>query len=229
MDYTNNTQLEITNSARLAGKIVPPLVFSHEVYGEKFYEFNVEVARRSGVKDVIPVTISERATNVDLHAGDNVGLIGEFRSYNKLEEGKSKLKLSMFAKEVELLNFEPEPENEIKLVGYICKEPVYRTTPFNREICDVLLASNRTNSNKSDYIPLIMWGRNARFMGSQPVGTKVEITGRIQSREYEKTLSNGSKETRTAYEVSVSAVKLLDKIVKYETPEKTVDGKKDIG
>jgi primosomal replication protein N len=165
----------------------------------------VEVERLSNETDVLPVTISERLID-DFKLGDKLGIVGQFRSYNKLDGDKSKLMLTIFVKEL----VDPESINEINqvcLVGYICKEPIYRTTPFGREICDVLLAVNRAY-NKSDYLPCIAWGRNARFVRDLGVGEKLEVQGRIQSRKYQKKVDENSTETRVAYEISLSSVVL---------------------
>jgi len=212
MEFTNIKE-ENTNIANIAGVVCESLTKSHQVEGETFYEFKVEVERLSKIKDLIPVTISERSlVGVDINVGGFVKIEGEYRSYNKLVSEKSKLILHLFAKNIEVCQGEVEFENEVKLVGFVCKEPIYRKTPFDREICDVLLAINRTNYHKSDYVPCIMWGRNARFMGNQTIGCKVEVVGRIQSREYTKTNEFGESETKTAYEVSCQRIGLVSNI-----------------
>ncbi len=193
------------NIVSLSGKICETPVFSHQVFGEGFYETKMEIERLSTQKDVIPVTISERLIQeVDLEKGDYLTLEGQFRSYNKIIDGKSKLMLTVFVREC-TDNPGQENENTIELTGYVCKPPVYRTTPFKREIADVLIAVNRAY-NKSDYIPCIAWGRNARFASRLEVGDKVELVGRIQSREYQKVLEDGETEVRVAYEISVSRI-----------------------
>jgi len=203
---------ETTNFAKLSGKIINEFEKSHQVEGENFFEFKLQVDRLSKIKDIIPVTISERTLMSKKFAvGDFVKVVGEYRSYNKLLGDKSKLILHFFAKEIEASKNQ-ECENEVRLLGFICKEPIYRKTPFDREICDVLLAVNRTNYHKSDYIPCILWGRNARFVANQTIGCKVEVVGRIQSREYSKTLQNGEVETKTAYEVSCQRISLFSNI-----------------
>lgn len=191
------------------GEIVSEAAFSHEVYGEGFYEFYVKVMRLSGQADVLPVTVSERLIEgSSLHIGDTLCALGQFRSYNKLEGGRSRLMLTVFVRE--LLNAAPTSNpNSIVLSGYICKPPVYRTTPFNREIADLLVAVNRAY-NKSDYIPCIAWGRNARFVQNLKVGDRIALSGRIQSREYVKRLSETQSVTMTAYEVSVSKLAAFD-------------------
>lgn len=198
----NNYLSEKNNKVYVCGKIVSDATFSHEVFGEGFYEFFVEVSRLSGQADVLPVTISERLMGGGLNKGDEICALGQFRSYNKLEGGKSRLMLTVFIRE--LLDYCPSKNpNSIVLAGYICKPPVYRTTPFNREIADLLIAVNRSY-NKSDYIPAIAWGRNARFARGLSVGDKIALSGRIQSREYQKKQPDESFVTMTAYEVSVS-------------------------
>lgn len=204
-----NYNADKNNKVYVSGEIVSDGVFSHEIYGEGFYEFFVSVKRLSGQADVLPVTISERLIKgADIGRGSQISAIGQFRSYNKIDSGKSRLMLTIFVRE--LLEDAPEKNpNNILLSGYICKPPVYRTTPFNREIADLLIAVNRAY-NKSDYIPCIAWGRNARFVKNLCVGDKVAISGRIQSREYQKRLSETDVKTMTAYEVSVSKLAAFD-------------------
>lgn len=191
------------NRAYVAGKVLSAPVFSHEVMGERFYDFVLGVRRLSEQEDEIPVTVSDRLflSEDELAVGTTVAVEGQLRSYNKIVDGKSKLVLRIFARE--LCEPSGEAPNIIELEGYVCKTPVYRTTPFKREICDLLLAVNRAY-NKSDYIPAIAWGRNARYAGEFKVGDRVSVVGRIQSRVYQKTLEDGTVENRTAYEVSVS-------------------------
>ncbi len=194
-----------TNNVFIMGEICTELTFSHEMYGENFYEFMVSVKRLSGQDDVIPVTASERLLGKDkLKKGDKVAINGQFRSYNKLIDNKSKLMLTVFVKDFMPYDESFQNPNEAVLTGYVCKPPVYRTTPFNREICDVLLAINRSYK-KSDYIPCIAWGRNARFSQDLEVGRRITVSGRIQSREYTKKIGETS-ETRVAYELSVSKI-----------------------
>lgn len=204
-----NYATEKNNKVYLQGEIVSEATFSHEVYGEGFYEFFVRVPRLSGQTDILPVTLSERLIKDGLLAkGKSICALGQFRSYNKLENGKSRLMLTVFVREL-LDDLPGKNPNGILLSGYICKPPVYRTTPFNREIADVLIAVNRAY-NKSDYIPCIAWGRNARFVKTLGVGERVAVSGRIQSREYQKKLSDTETRTMTAYEVSVSKLATYD-------------------
>ena len=198
-----NYGTEKNNKVYVMGEIVSDANFSHEIYGEGFYEFFVKINRLSGQADVLPITLSDRLIQDGmLEKGKSICAEGQFRSYNKLENGKSRLMLTVFVRE--LLNEIPDKNpNSILLSGYICKPPIYRTTPFNREIADVLVAVNRAY-NKSDYIPCIAWGRNARFVKNLGVGDRVAISGRIQSREYQKRYSDDDVRTMTAYEVSVS-------------------------
>ena len=198
-----NYVTEKNNKVFVAGEIVSDAVFSHEVYGEGFYEFFVRVMRLSGQADVLPITISERLIQDGMLAkGKQICALGQFRSYNKIENGRSRLMLTVFVREL-VADLPEKNPNSILLSGYICKPPVYRTTPFNREIADVLIAVNRAY-NKSDYIPCIAWGRNARFVKNLGVGDRIAVSGRIQSREYQKRLSDAQLKTMTAYEVSVS-------------------------
>ena len=204
-----NYPTEKNNKVYVMGEIVSDASFSHEVYGEGFYEFFVRVMRLSGQADVLPVTVSERLIQDGMLAkGKHICAFGQFRSYNKIENGKSRLMLTIFVRE--LLSEPPDKNpNSIVLSGYICKPPVYRTPPFNREIADVLVAVNRAY-NKSDYIPCIAWGRNARFVKSLSVGDRIAVSGRIQSREYQKRFSETDVKTMTAYEVSVSKLAAFD-------------------
>ncbi len=204
-----NYATEKNNKVYVMGEIVSDAAFSHEVYGEGFYEFFVRVMRLSGQADVLPVTLSERLIQGGMLAkGKTICAVGQFRSYNKIENGKSRLMLTVFVREL-LDESAGKNPNSILLSGYICKPPVYRTTPFNREIADVLVAVNRAY-NKSDYIPCIAWGRNARFVKNLGVGEKIAVSGRIQSREYQKKISDTESRTMTAYEVSVSKLAAYD-------------------
>lgn len=192
------------NVITLAGKIISERRFSHEVYGEGFYTFDLEIPRLSDNSDIIPVTVSERILTDEYQIGVKVKIEGQFRSYNNYENEKNKLVLTVFVKDIAIVNEEENDSNpnEIVLNGFICKKPIYRTTPFGREISDILLAVNRAY-NKSDYIPCIAWGRNARFSKILNVGDNIKIWGRIQSRQYEKKYEDGTSEVRRAYEVSV--------------------------
>lgn len=202
MDYEESTNNKVT----LMGKIVDEPRFSHEVYGEGFYEFTLCVPRLSGQTDLLPITVSERLmSGFDMSIGREIVVQGQFRSYNKLDETKSKLMLTVFARSLDEAQADINP-NTIELCGYICKKPMYRTTPFKREISDLLIAVNRAY-NKSDYIPCIAWGRNARYVNTLAVGSRIRIFGRIQSRTYQKVNEENIVETRTAYEVSVSGIK----------------------
>ena len=207
---TNYSQ---NNSLILVGKVTSEKEFSHEIYGESFYSFNLEIPRLSGTADIIPITISERLiTNFDLQIEKEVVVEGQFRSYNTYEDTRSRLILTVFVKEIRERNDEEEIKvpNEVELIGHICRKPIYRKTPFGREISDILLAVNRAY-NKSDYIPCIAWGRNARFCSDMETGTEIRIVGRVQSRGYEKKHEDGTVESKTAYEVSVSSLELIEK------------------
>ena len=212
INYSENNQLV------LVGKVTSDKTFSHEIYGEKFYIFDLSVPRLSGNADIIPITISERLLlEEDLEIGKNIIIEGQFRSYNSYENERNKLVLTVFAKEIKFAEeqeeFKPTKENvsnEVTLIGYICKKPIYRKTPFGREIADILLAVNRSY-NKSDYIPCIAWGRNAKFCETVPVGAEIRVIGRVQSREYEKKYEDGTVEKRVAYEVSASSLEIIDK------------------
>ena len=217
------------NYLTLVGKVTGEKRFSHEIYGERFYIFDLSIPRLSGNADVIPVTVSERLiTDSMLEEGKKLMVKGQFRSYNSYENEKNKLILTVFAKDIVEVEEPEESEkseendivskdtitNEVVLIGYVCKKPIYRQTPFGREIADLLLAVNRAY-NKSDYIPTIAWGRNARFCQNLEVGTQVKIVGRVQSRQYEKKFEDGTSEMRVAYEVSVGSLEVIQE----EEPE----------
>ncbi|MCH5156348.1 MAG: single-stranded DNA-binding protein [Clostridiales bacterium] len=204
MITTENTH---NNSVTLCGRVQHEPVYSHEIFGEKFYEVTLAVKRLSGMEDLLPVSVSEHLLSDSFREGCEVTVSGQFRSYNKMIEDKSKLMLTVFARDV-LPYDETINPNTLELTGFVCKPPIYRTTPFNREICDLLIAVNR-QYNKSDYIPCIVWGRNARFASSLAVGEHVNVVGRVQSREYQKKLNDDTVVTRTAYEVSVSKITLI--------------------
>lgn len=244
------------NYLTLVGRVTSEKRFSHEIYGERFYSFDLLIPRLSGAQDVIPVTSSERLfTDEMLQIGTKLLIKGQFRSYNSYENEKNKLILTVFAKDIEKLEENVKEEktenveavenaevtenaenqevqeaprkefvrkdyitNEVVLIGYICKKPVYRQTPFGREIADLLLAVNRAY-NKSDYIPSIAWGRNARFCQNLEVGTEVKIVGRVQSRNYEKKLEDGSVIRKVAYEVSIGSLEVVKEAEKKEESE----------
>ncbi len=194
------------NEARIVGYVASDLEFSHMVHTEGFYRFVVMCDRLSDNKDTIVVTVSERILDgLSIACGTKVEAIGQFRSYNNYSGEGSKLILTLFAKDLRLADDCERCENEIFLNGYICKPVVYRVTPFGREIADVLVAVNRAY-NKSDYIPCIAWGRNAKFVNTLSVGTNIRIWGRMQSRNYQKRISEEEIVTKTAYEVSVSKI-----------------------
>lgn len=203
------------NEARIVGYVASDLSFSHEVHTEGFYRFYIMCDRLSENKDIIVVTISERLLEgFTLLVGTKIEITGQFRSYNNYSGEGSKLILTLFAKDLRLADDCERCENEIYLNGYICKPVVYRVTPFGREIADILVAVNRAY-NKSDYIPCIAWGRNAKFVNSLDVGANIKIWGRMQSREYQKRISEEETVTKTAYEVSVSKLES----VRCEEPE----------
>ena len=226
------TNLLENNHLVLVGKVTSDKTYSHEIYGEKFYIFDLEVPRLSKAIDVIPITVSERLlTNLSLEIGKKLAVEGQFRSYNSYQNERNKLILTVFAKDIiEVVDSEEVQEdeekketvtNEVILSGYVCKKPIYRQTPFGREISDILLAVNRAY-NKSDYIPCIAWGRNARFCQNIEVGTEVKLVGRVQSRMYEKKYEDGTVETRVAYEVSVASMEIVSKEEQAEVQEETV-------
>jgi len=209
------------NMVTISGKVVSNIEYSHEVYGEGFYYFMLEVPRLSNSSDLIPVTVSERLiARQKLDIGKFIEVEGQFRSYNSYSNEGNKLVLTVFAREINFVEDENKirNSNQIYLNGYICKRPIYRTTPFGREITDILLAVNRPY-NKSDYIPCISWGRNARYSEGLTVGDNIKVWGRIQSREYQKKLESGEVITKVAYEVSVSKMEVANGPQKFENPE----------
>lgn len=207
----SNTQNE-NNVANISGKIIAEPRFSHEIYGEGFYCFTIEIPRLSKSEDKIVITISDRLIPIEeLSEGKYVYVEGQFRSYNNYTGEGSKLLLTVFARELRFIEKEDPDfnQNQIFLNGFICKKPIYRTTPFGREIADILVAVNR-HYNKSDYIPCITWGRNARFTSNLNVGDNMKIWGRIQSREYQKKFESGETITKVAYEVSIAKIEPVE-------------------
>lgn len=199
------------NKIELCGVIASVPELNHKTYGENFYGFRLSCSRKSTEKDMLPIIVSDRLVEIkDLQVGKKILVKGQVRTFNKhISDDKRKLLITVFARDVWEVEEEsesaPEFNNNVKLNGYICKPPVYRVTPKGREIADVLIAVNRTYG-KSDYIPCITWGRNARYTGNLDVGTRVDVEGRLQSREYTKKLDDGTEEIRTAYEISVSRI-----------------------
>ena len=200
---------EDTNLVNLRGELDNDLEFSHEIFGEKFYNTKIKINRLSESYDVLPITVSERLLqDIDFENNKFVSVVGQLRSYNKNINNKNRLVLTVFAREIKQLDEieENKDPNSIFLDGYICKSPVYRKTPLGREITDLLVAINRPY-NKSDYIPSIVWGRNAKFAKSLKIGDRIQMWGRVQSREYEKKIDDGQVLKKVAYEVSISKIK----------------------
>lgn len=201
---------EDTNIVNLRGELEEELTFSHEIFGEKFYSTKIKIHRLSDTYDILPITISERLLQeINLNENNLIDVVGQLRSYNKNIDSKNKLVLTVFAREIKAVEEDTKDPNSIFLDGYVCKNPIYRKTPLGREITDLLVAINRPY-NKSDYIPSIVWGRNAKFAKNLKVGDRIQMWGRVQSRDYEKKLDNGDVEKRVAYEVSISKIKRLD-------------------
>lgn len=199
------------NLAEMIGYAEDEPTFNHELFGEFFYTFTLRIPRLSGINDYIKIMISNRLmTDFEIKPGKKIEIKGQFRSYNSYNNGENRLILTVFAKDIKIPDEEENKNpNSLFLNGFVCKEPIYRTTPFGREITDILLAVNRTY-NKSDYIPVIAWGRNARYCRSFNVGDRVKLWGRVQSREYQKKLEEDNVITKTAYEVSVSKLELAE-------------------
>ncbi len=191
------------NRVYLYGLVISQPKESGDFYGSDYCDLQLSVKRLSSIVDIIPITIhKDLLEEHNIALGSNLAVFGQFRSYNKIENGRSRLMLSVFVDEV-TNEIDDQNPNIIEISGHLCKTPIYRTTPFNREIADLLIASNR-NSNKSDYLPAIAWGRNARFAKNMAVGEQINISGRIQSREYQKRLEDGSTQVRVAYEISIN-------------------------
>ncbi|MFZ5974640.1 MAG: single-stranded DNA-binding protein [Bacillota bacterium] len=205
-----NSPTQNNNCCFISGLVCSPPMPSHSIYGEGFYRMEMEVPRLSRQVDVLPVTVSERLLGMNMNPyGKMITVEGQLRSYNKMVDGRSRLIISVFARSLYRIDHFPEDPNRIMLEGYVCKPPIYRTTPFHREITDMLLAVNRAYE-KSDYIPCICWGHNARISGQIPVGTRVCVNGRIQSRDYDKQLENGEIQKRRVYEVSVRRMAIVE-------------------
>ena len=197
------------NKVNIAGVICSDFNYSHTLCGEKFYIADLEVERTSGKSDIIPIMVSDRMIKIEDLTGVSVEILGQFRSYNKRIDEKTKLLLTVFVYEIEVLENFIYNNNNVELIGYICKEPIHRMTPLGREIADFLLAVNR-QCGKSDYIPCICWGRNARYVGNLDVGTKISIAGRLQSRTFLKKIDEETTEERVAYELSASKVEVVE-------------------
>lgn len=192
------------NVVNLRGELDNKLEFSHEIFGEKFYNMKIKINRLSDSFDILPMTVSERLLqDIDLDKQNLVNVVGQLRSYNKTLNNKNRLVLTVFVREIKSIDEENKDPNSIFLDGYVCKEPVYRKTPLGREITDLLVAINRPY-NKSDYIPSIVWGRNAKFAKNLKVGDRIQLWGRVQSREYEKKIDENNVVKKMAYEVSIS-------------------------
>ena len=196
-----------TNRVLLCGTPLSEPVFSHASRLEQFYTFPLEVARLSGTVDRLNVILREEQRQ-ELRPS-RAGLLrvqGELRSFNNHSGQGSRLVITVFARTLE----KPETnlwQNEVELCGTLCRRPGYRITPLGREISDLMVAVHR-HYGRSDYLPCIVWGQNARRAASCSVGDRVHLLGRMQSRDYVKTL-DGKTEVHTAYEVSVSDIELL--------------------
>ena len=199
---------ETGNLIHLQGRVCQPLQFGHELFGEQFYVTTLSVPRLSGAEDVLPITLSERLLiDEPAQVGTLLTMEGQLRSYNKVIEGAGRLLITAFAQKL-VSEANDENPNQVQMIGALCKPPSYRTTPFGREIADLMLAVNRSYG-KSDYIPCITWGRTARYAANLKVGDKVRLVGRFQSRNYQKQLPDGTTLSKVAYEVSVSRLASL--------------------
>ncbi|MCI1930609.1 MAG: single-stranded DNA-binding protein [Clostridia bacterium] len=222
-NITSNS-INDNNRIEISGKVCGEAKFSHRIYGEGFYTFNISVMRLSESEDIIPITVSERLLDsVEIKNGEKVSIKGQVRSYNNNDSTKNRLMISVFVREFD--DDMADNRNMVVLNGYICRTPVYRTTPMGREITDMLIAVNRAY-NKSDYIPCIVWGRNARYAGKLATGDNIIVSGRMQSRKYQKKTENGIDE-KTAYEVSVSKIEKVEKSDNTEETEETEENEND--
>ncbi|NLB61141.1 MAG: single-stranded DNA-binding protein [Clostridiales bacterium] len=200
---------EDNNRVIVSGKVVNLPILDHTLYGEEFYTFDISIPRLSGAVDILPLTVSNRLMGNRMpQVGDHVTVRGQLRSYNKQIDGINRLIITIFGKQFRYEAADYDYINDIELVGYICKPVIYRTTPFMREIADILVAVNRSYG-KSDYLPCIAWGRNAHFAGTMDVGTVIKIEGRVQSRVYQKQITEDEVVERTAFEVSCSVIELV--------------------
>ncbi len=218
------SSIDENNVVKVVGIVETEPQFSHEVYGEEFYNFKLRIKRLSDMYDILVVTVSERLIDRGLiQVGELFEIKGQIRSYNNYTSDirENKLVLNVFARDIALLNKDDleRHNNEVEIIGFICKDPVHRSTPFGREITDVLIAVNR-HYNKSDYIPCIVWGKNAKFVSKLEVGTKLKVWGRLQSRVYQKKLENGETIEKNAFELSISKLELYKE-------EKTFDESED--
>ena len=196
------------NKVYVLGTIITIPQFSHSTFGQDFYTFELEVRRLSGYLDILPITISNSLID-EIQIGLRVGIVGQLRSYNIIIKNANRLMITVFAKKIVHQKDSKDATNEIYLEGYVCKSPIYRITPFKREICDLLIACNRSYG-KSDYIPTIAWGKNATVSKEFTQGNKISLNGRVQSRTYKKTLDSNEEITKTAYEVSITTIEKLD-------------------
>ncbi len=210
----DNNIRETNNEIKLLGKVATECTYSHGIYGENFYAFKMEVQRLSDQVDILPVIVSERLIDIgEIKIGSRIKVEGQLRSFNKRDEveKKNKLLLSIFVFKIELSTSTSKDYQQIKLNGFICKKPIYRTTPFGREICDLLIAVNRSY-NKSDYIPCISWGRYAKYTSMLELGSGLKVVGRLQSRTYQKKKGDDEVIERIALEVSLSRVEKVKEI-----------------
>lgn len=188
------------NEARLRGWAAGEAELSHRSHGEVFYRFPLSVPRLSGINDVVTVTAPGRLLELcPVERGDELEVTGAVRTYNNRTGVGNRLIITVYAHA--LSHSLADPENQLKLRGTICRPPTHRFTPLGREICDMILAVNRSYG-RSDYLPCIAWGSLAGRCARLEVGRRLELTGRLQSRIYHKETDQGSQE-RTAYEVSV--------------------------
>lgn len=198
------------NQILLRGQLRSLPEFSHENHGRIFYRFELDVPRLSGTVDTLPVITQLSVLNsMDLSGGDMLTVQGQIRSHNVRSDGVRHLMIFVFASDITVED--GEPLNEVLLEGPLCKEPIFRTTPLGRQICDIMLAVPRS-FQRADYLPCILWGRTAQEISQCHTRECVRINGRLQSRVYSKNTESGMIE-RTAYEISALTAEKLDAII----------------
>lgn len=195
------------NYVRLVGVMAGRPEYSHSSRGQDFYTFPLEVLRLSGNCDTINIIVRpEMLEGLEIAERGKLCVCGQLRTFNNRRGEGAKLVITVFARELQLCD--DDDSNLVELIGTLCKAPNLRCTPMGRDICDLMLAVNR-HYGRSDYLPCICWGVRAREAAAWTVGTRVRLTGRIQSRRYIKLSEAGSVE-KTAYEVSVTEIEPLE-------------------
>lgn len=201
------------NQVIMSGIVDSPPICCSIVLGERFYSMDLNVQRKSGRVDRIPILISEKLMDVKADMmGMYMEIIGSFRSFNRYEGGKNRLILSVYVQRLQKLKSlksDTEPVNSIFLDGFLCKAPYFRKTPGGRRITELMMSVKRNELR--DYIPCICWGENAFKAKDFEPGDRLKLWGRVQSRIYQKRYQGNTgeiSENRTAYEISVGRIEL---------------------